>query len=1293
MFFLTLFHGTIHQNLNTSLGTVKIGIVLPNTNNDLVYWQGYPNSAAAVTKALEVARENDTLLRRVNFEFVWTMNECVASEAAGELFDLINLQKIQALFGPPCSSTANVATNIAEYYDIPLYLFSTSGLKEVTDFSMYTVVASVMPSYSDFVIGLARLLIKFEWTNVAIVTYETASKLNRCGLFYYQADQKITRGFDQINVVYQRNMVNFSPDSLKKVTDDIKKFTRVIIICMGDMDKFRSFILAAYDNGMNTSDYVYINCDVDMDIYVNEENKNAMIDYKSPPDGRDKEAIKAAGELFDLINVQKIQVLFGPPCYSTANVAMNIATYYNIPLYLFGTSSLQEIADFSLYNVVTSVMPSYSDFVIGLARLLIRFEWTNVAIVAYETESKLNRCGRFYDQADQRITQGFEQINVVYQRNIVNFSSDSLKKVTGDIKKLARVIVVCMDEIDKLRSFMLAAYDNGMNTSDYVYINCDVDMDIYINEENKNAMIDYKSPPDGRDEEAISMYKWMFHLHFSALGGISSQYNDFRATMPKYMREPPFNCTTECAKYNVSSAYAPYLFDSAYLYFISLGLAMNSYGNNPNATSIADNGTLVTTYSSGVFNGMTGAFQISKNLTRDSRLSFSTYFNNGLNTTRWIYLLVVGNDAEFNISYTDLATTMFAVRGGATPLNIPKCGYQDEFCQPSFIEKSPVGFAFIIVGGVLILVVIIALMIYLCIMKKKEEEKQNELWRMYFGSVIKYSDYKGSIVQLQSKRSLLSTSQTSTKQSFKDKSSGRHQLYVLHTEPIMGRIHDVQYTLRKKDMLHLRQLRMLDNENINKFIGFCLDGPILMSFWRYCSRLSFLDILTNENLNITMDGFFVYSLIKDTVEGLSALHNSPIEVHGNLSSKNCLVDERWQVKLSDFGLPFIRCHEKHTVNDQIWTAPEILREEISTPTKSSDIYSLGIVLADVVNKNIAFENSDIRGGADEIIYMLKKKRGIPLRPVLKPAVENISPALLHLIKDMWSEEPGDRPKSETVKKLVKEMNPGKSNNLMDHVYGILENYAANLEEEIQERTKELIEEKKKADMLLSRMLPKQVAEKLKLGQPILPEQFDQVTIFFSDVVSFTTLAARCTPMQVVSLLNNLYTTFDSIINEHDVYKVETIGDGYLCVSGLPHRNGVLHVKEIALLSINLIKSLENFTIQHLPKEKIKIRVGMHTGSCVAGVVGLTMPRYCLFGDTVNTASRMESNGKPNHIHISNDAHKLLTEKIGGFVTEPRGEVLIKGKGVMETFWLVGKVGEDPADPNNGMYADYKKESS
>lgn len=114
-----------------------------------------------------------------------------------------------------------------------------------------------------------------------------------------------------------------------------------------------------------------------------------------------------------------------------------------------------------------------------------------------------------------------------------------------------------------------------------------------------------------------------------------------------------------------------------------------------------------------------------------------------------------------------------------------------------------------------------------------------------------------------------------------------------------------------------------------------------------------------------------------------------------------------------------------------------------------------------------------------------------------------------------------------------------------------------------------------------------------------------------------------------------------------------------------------------------------FKIDYLPNEKIQVRIGINSGPCVAGVVGLAMPRYCLFGDTVNTASRMESNSKPNRIHMSENAHKILVEKIGGFITEPRGEIIIKGKGVMSTYWLIGKVGETPVNSNNSMYNDYK----
>ncbi|ETN82974.1 adenylate/guanylate cyclase catalytic domain protein [Necator americanus] len=235
---------------------------------------------------------------------------------------------------------------------------------------------------------------------------------------------------------------------------------------------------------------------------------------------------------------------------------------------------------------------------------------------------------------------------------------------------------------------------------------------------------------------------------------------------------------------------------------------------------------------------------------------------------------------------------------------------------------------------------------------------------------------------------------------------------------------------------------------------------------------------------------------------------------------------------------------------------------------------------------------------------------------------------INLVRDCWSQTPSDRPQIEFIVRQMRDMmRSWKKTNLMDHVFSMLEQYTSSLELEVDDRTKELSEEKKKADILLGRMLPKQVAERLKLGQTVEPESFDSVTVFFSDVVKFTQLAAKCTPIQVVSLLNELYSNFDAIIEKCDVYKVESIGDGYLCVSGLPVRNGFDHIKEIVDMSLAFMEYVREFRILSLPRERVELRIGINSGGCVAGVVGLSMPRYCLFGDTVNTASRMESNGK------------------------------------------------------------------
>ncbi|KAI0227601.1 Atrial natriuretic peptide receptor 1, partial [Lamellibrachia satsuma] len=200
--------------------------------------------------------------------------------------------------------------------------------------------------------------------------------------------------------------------------------------------------------------------------------------------------------------------------------------------------------------------------------------------------------------------------------------------------------------------------------------------------------------------------------------------------------------------------------------------------------------------------------------------------------------------------------------------------------------------------------------------------------------------------------------------------------------------------------------------------------------------------------------------------------------------------------------------------------------------------------------------------------------------------------------------------------------------------------------------------KANSESLLYKILPKPVAEKLSRGEEVKPESFDSVTIMFTDIAGFTLLAAESSPMDIVNMLNELYTLFDEVIEKHGVYKVETIGDAYMVISGLPVRNGIRHATEIANTALDLKSSASSFKIRHIAGTMLKLRFGVHTGSVVAGVVGLKMPRYCLFGDTVNVASRMESTSEAMMIQLSQTTYAQLMEN-GDFRMTERGTVEVK----------------------------------
>ncbi|XP_029111581.1 guanylate cyclase soluble subunit alpha-2 isoform X2 [Scleropages formosus] len=206
-----------------------------------------------------------------------------------------------------------------------------------------------------------------------------------------------------------------------------------------------------------------------------------------------------------------------------------------------------------------------------------------------------------------------------------------------------------------------------------------------------------------------------------------------------------------------------------------------------------------------------------------------------------------------------------------------------------------------------------------------------------------------------------------------------------------------------------------------------------------------------------------------------------------------------------------------------------------------------------------------------------------------------------------------------------------------------------------ERTHQALEEEKRKTVdLLYSIFPGDVAQQLWQGQAVRARKFDDVTMLFSDIVGFTAVCAQCTPLQVISMLNELYTRFDYQCGILDVYKIETIGDAY-CVAGGLHRKSDCHAKPIALMALKMIQlSEEVLTPDGKP---IKLRIGIHSGSVLAGVVGVKMPRYCLFGNNVTLASKFESGSFPRCINVSPTTHQLLKDdKAFKFIPRSRQEL-------------------------------------
>jgi class 3 adenylate cyclase len=212
-------------------------------------------------------------------------------------------------------------------------------------------------------------------------------------------------------------------------------------------------------------------------------------------------------------------------------------------------------------------------------------------------------------------------------------------------------------------------------------------------------------------------------------------------------------------------------------------------------------------------------------------------------------------------------------------------------------------------------------------------------------------------------------------------------------------------------------------------------------------------------------------------------------------------------------------------------------------------------------------------------------------------------------------------------------------------------------------------EKKRSDELLLNILPEETAEELKATGSAKAKSFDLVSVLFTDFKNFTQASEKLTPEELVAEINYCYSEFDRIITKYGIEKIKTIGDSYMCASGLPVTN-TTHPEDIVNAGLEMVDFIHRNKIDREAKGQpyFELRLGINSGPVVAGIVGIKKFAYDIWGDTVNTASRMESSGAVGRVNISGATYELVKEK---FICSYRGKIEAKNKGTIDMYFVDG----------------------
>ncbi|GIX69723.1 hypothetical protein CDAR_478032 [Caerostris darwini] len=732
-------------------------------------------------------------------------------------------------------------------------------------------------------------------------------------------------------------------------------------------------------------------------------------------------------------------VAFIGPDHSCVSEAL-VAAAWNMPMITYKCSD-SKVSEKSIFPTFARTLPPSSKVSKSLISLLKHFEWNQLVLLVSDNPSEKQIAEALIHLAQKHDISILETFYL--PGDYLTKDNTTLKEIVLQTYKRTRVYVLIADAyalVDFIR-FMQA--QGLLDSGEYVVIALE-------KEETYNPDKEYQFIR--REFEAA----WLvadpvpFRSVLLVCPGapIHPDYSLFQDLVLIYSESQPFNIPFHPVIKVEVPIYAGLVYDAVMIYASALTQAL--------ADNVSE------------FNG-SAVFQYIKSRPYESILGFSVMIDDqGDAEGNYTVMGLVEVDdalhsqkmrpvARFNYQGSNGLPSLRLERpinwiSGSPPRSEPPCGFTGEKCDTKpewrMISIYVVCCAVSLVGGM-----------FIFRHYRYEQKLACLLWKIEMKDLILLrSDHDGPFQKFRNNLYEL------------DNSKMECDVPSLMDDPGI----DLSRSLRK-EMIQIREMR---HENINPFIGACVDAPNICILTLFSTRGSLQDVLKNSDLHL--DTMFIASLVADLIKGMIYIHDSEIISHGNLKSSNCIVDNRWMLKITDFGLHEFRANQDLPPEIQdiraksiIWRAPELLKtlNPPSRGTQKGDVYSFGVILFEILGRKGPW------GSPEPSLKYIEDRVSNPQHyggELYRPPSRSLDcpDYIKQCMEECWQENPDDRPDFKFIKVKLRPLHMGLNANIFDNMMSIMEKYAYNLESVVKERTNQLLEEKKKTENLLLRMLPK-----------------------------------------------------------------------------------------------------------------------------------------------------------------------------------------------------------------------------